>query len=56
MDIKALISKIPILNLLPVLEDMAGRIPQAYQNASDEDKQAMAAGLMKLLASYGKKP
>ena len=54
INLLAIIEKIPVLNLLPILEDVAQRIPQSYAAMSDEDKQAIATGLLKLLAKQGK--
>lgn len=51
---KEVLNRIPIVNLIPILEDIATRIPTAYAALSDEQKQAVAAGAMKLLADYGK--
>ena len=54
MQLFEILKKIPIINLLPILEDISTRIPNAYAAMSEEDKQAAAAGLMKLLVKYGK--
>lgn len=53
-DFMKILSQIPIINLLPIFQDIATRIPTAYAAMPDEDKQAIAVGLLKLLAKEGK--
>ena len=54
--IKEIITNIPIVNLLPILEDLATRIPKAYDAMPEDQKQKLASDLLaaggKAAASY----
>lgn len=48
-----IIDKIPIANLIPILVDLCGYVPKAYESLSPEEKAALVAAALKLAAQYG---
>lgn len=55
--LKEIFDKIPLINLIPIIEDQASRLPAAYDSLSDQEKQELAKNLLlaasKAAAAYG---
>lgn len=56
--LKEILDRVPVINLIPILDDLATRIPKAWSELPDEKKQEIATNLLlaagKAAANYAK--